>query len=128
MSMKRMLKRWIALVLLAVFSFSHASLALADCPMDRATLSQSIARAAEEPCCASAVPAGYESLYGNRCVAHCTSDLRLAGLPVALLRQPADAPVLLLSGFDWHSPPAARLDMPSPEAVPPRILLHSFLI
>lgn len=126
--MKRTLKRWIALALLAVFSFSHASLALADCPMDRATLAQTIAQAAEDPCCEAATPAGYESLYGNRCVAHCTSDLRLAGQPVALLREPADAPVLLLPAFDGHSPPAAHVDLLPPEAVPSRILLHSFLI
>jgi hypothetical protein len=127
MSIKRTLKRWIALVLLAVFSFSHASLALADCPVDRATLAQAIAQAAENPCCNRVSPAGYESLYGNRCVAHCTSDLRAAGLAVALVRAPADAPVLLLAAFD-DDRARARFDAPPPEAVPPRILLHSFLI
>lgn len=125
--MKRTLKRWVALVLLAVFSFSHASLALADCPVDRASLAQMISQAAEDPCCNALSPAGYESLYGNRCIAHCTSDLRAAGLAVALVRAPADAPVLLLARVAddrWR----AELSAPPPQAVPPRILLHSFLI
>lgn len=127
MSITRTLKRWIALLLLAVFSFSHASLAFADCPVDRATLAQAITQSAENPCCNGVSAAGYESLYGNRCVAHCTSDLRAAGLAVALVRAPADAPVLLLASFD-DGGSGVRLDAPPPEAVPSRILLHSFLI
>lgn len=125
--MKRSLKRWITLLLLTAFGFSHASLALADCPMERASLAQALAQAAENPCCGAVGPAAYESLYGNRCVVHCTSDLRLAGSAVALVRAPAEAAVLVFArvGDDYA---LARLGAPPPEAVPPRILLHSFLI
>jgi hypothetical protein len=125
--MKRSLKRWVALVLLAVFSFSHASLALADCPVDRASLAQAISQAADNPCCDGMSPMGYESLYGNRCIAHCTSDLRAAGLAVALVRAPADAPVLLVERLA-EDRGRAELSTPPPEAVPARILLHSFQI
>jgi hypothetical protein len=125
--MTRTLRRWTALLLLAVFSFSHASLALADCPVDRATLAQAISQAAENPCCNAVSPVGYESLYGNRCIAHCTSDLRAAGLAVALVRAPADAPVFLLARVDRDAA-GPRSDASPPETVPPRILLHSFLI
>lgn len=126
--MKPGLKRWIALLLLATFGFSHVSLALADCPIERASLAKAMAQAAEEPCCASVSVAGYDSLYGNRCVVHCTSDLRLPGLTVALVRAPADAPVLLVARPEEGSAARTRFDSPPPAAVPPRILLHSFLI
>ena len=126
--MKRSVKRWISLLLLAAFGFAHVSLALADCPIERASLAKAMAQAAEDPCCASVSVAGYDSLYGNRCVVHCTSDLRLSASTVALVRAPSDAPVLLLARPDEGSAARARFDSPPLEAVPPRILLHSFLI
>jgi hypothetical protein len=60
-------------------------------------------------------------------VAHCTSDLRAAGFAPALVRAPADAPVLLLTRVA-DDRGRAELGAPPPEAVPSRILLHSFLI
>ena len=127
MPITRTLKRSIALLLLAVFFFSHASLALADCPVDRATLAQAIVQAADNPCCSTVYPASYESHYGNRCVAHCTSDLRASGFAVALVRAPAETPVLWLDRLEGDEG-RAQLEAPPPQAVPPRILLHSFLI
>lgn len=121
-------RRWIALLLLAMFGFSHVSLALADCPIERASLAQAIAHAADNPCCNSIADAGYESLYGNRCVAHCTSDLRLAGSAPTLLRAPADTPVLAVAQIEAGSLAPPQLDAPPPPTITSRILLHSFLI
>lgn len=125
--MKRILKRWIALCLLAALGFSHASLSLADCPIERGALAQAVEPANEHGCCAVSV-SGFQSLYGNRCVAHCTSDLQLSGLATALVRSPADIPVLVLETYDPRPTGSGGLEAPPPGAPPRRILLHSFLI
>ena len=125
--MNRILKRWIALCLLAALGFSHVSLSLADCPIERGALAQAVASADEHGCCAVSI-SGFESLYGNRCVAHCTSDLQLAGLATALVRSPADVPVLLLETYHRRPTVSRGLEAPPPGAPPRRILLHSFLI
>ena len=125
--MNRALKRWVASVLLAALAFTQASVSFAACPLERGHLG-AVMTSKAEPCGDDLSVAGFESLYANRCVAHCTSDLQLAGDAVAMTRSPGDAPVLVL-------PPApiARLprlftaDSP-PGEVPIRILLHSFLI
>lgn len=70
----------------------------------------------------------YAPQHANRCIAHCTSDLQLSGLAVALIRGPAEAPVLLVPRVEPSLPGGAGLEAPPPRAVPSRILLHSFLI
>jgi hypothetical protein len=61
------------------------------------------------------------------CVAHCTFDLQLAGLPLVLVRHPVELPVLLVAVAEVRPNPTAP-PAPPPLAVPRRILLHSFLI
>src|SRR2546427_2339482 len=126
--MNRALKRWVALVLLATLAFSHASVSFAACPLERGHLGAVVTSTAADPYGCDLSVTGFESLYANRCVAHCISDLQLAGDAVALVRSPGDAPVLVL-------PPAPIARMPRlftadspPGEVPIRILLHSFLI
>ncbi|MGQ0546696.1 MAG: hypothetical protein ACT4P3_15390 [Betaproteobacteria bacterium] len=127
MRMRARIIRRIAIALIALLGFAQASLSLADCPVERGALALAMAPAGEDGCCGASV-SGFDSLYGNRCVAHCTSDLQLAGLAVALVRSPADLPVLLLERRDDRGSPPTGLQAPPPGAPPARILLHSFLI
>src|SRR5438477_10329 len=64
----------------------------------------------------------------NLCALHCTWDLQVAGVAVALLRSPADLPILTVALP--HAVPAPRTGLHAPPlgAPPHRILLHSFLI
>ncbi|MGH8221904.1 MAG: hypothetical protein ACREQZ_02920 [Woeseiaceae bacterium] len=125
--MRARIVRRIAIALIALLGFAQASLALADCPIERGALAQAVEAANDEGCCGVSV-SGFESLYGNRCVAHCTSDLQLAGLATALVRSPADMPVLLLERRDYGAGGGTGLQAPPPGAPPTRILLHSYLI
>ena len=125
--MNRALKRWIASVLLAALAFTHASVSFAACPLERGHLGAVVASKAE-PCGDDLSVTGFESLYANRCVAHCTSDLQLAGAPVALVRSPGDAPVLVLPPAPIARTPRLLAEDSPPGEVPIRILLHSFLI
>src|SRR5712691_1802531 len=110
--MNRSLKRWVASVLLAALAFTHASVSFAACPLERGHLG-AVMTSKAEPCGDYLSVTGFESLYANRCVAHCTSDLQLAGDAVAVVRSPGDTPVLVLarapsgrmprlSGEDWR--------------------------
>jgi hypothetical protein len=123
----RFLRR-IALSLIGLLIFAQANVTLAYCPMDRGMLSLTVGAAEEDPCsdCGDSVSA-FGSLYANRCVTHCTADLQLAGLPLALVRAPAHTPVLvverptLLFGLPaFHAPPSGD--------PPRRVLLHSYQV
>lgn len=127
--MKLRFKRVIAMFLLAAIAFAQASVSFASCPMDRGTLAQVMAPDPAEPCQDCATSMGYSGpQYANRCVAHCTADLQMAGLPVAILRAPADVPVLMTPEADLRLSAPTGLEMPPAGTPPPRILLHSFLI
>lgn len=126
--MKRRLSRRIAIALMGLLIFAQASVTLADCPMDRGMLSLTLGGGEENPCgdCGASLSA-FGSLYANRCVSHCTADLQLTGLPVALVPHSMYAPVFIVE------PPVAdfglaALQAPPPGGVPRRILLHSYLI
>src|SRR5256886_3495094 len=93
--MNRALKRWVASVLLAALAFTQASVSFAACPLERGHLG-AVMTSKAEPCGDDLSVTGFESLYANRCVAHCTSDLQLAGDAVAVVRSPGDTPVLVL--------------------------------
>ncbi len=125
--MNRALKRWVASVLLAALAFTHASVSFAACPLERGHLGAVMASKAE-PCGDDLSVTGFESLYANRCVAHCTSDLQLSGDAAAIVRSPGDAPVLVLKPAATARVPRTISDPSPPGAVPIRILLHSFLI
>jgi len=125
--MNRALKRWVASVLLAALAFTHASVSFAACPLERGHLG-AVMTSKAEPCGDDLSVTGFESLYANRCVAHCTSDLQLSGDAAAIVRSPGDAPVLVLKPAATARVPRTISDPSPPGAVPIRILLHSFLI
>jgi hypothetical protein len=115
-------KRRVALLLIGLLVFAQGAVALAACSMERG-MTAHIAMAADEHCADCPSPAAQN---GNLCVAHCTSDLQLAGLTMSLVPGPAQLPVLVVS-HPTAFPPTG-LDAPPPGAPPRRILLHSFLI
>lgn len=129
MHMTSRLKRWTAMLLLAVVAFAQASLAYSACQLERNSLSKAIrpAAAAVHRDCESPIVTEWTK-YPNRCLMHCSADLQTVGAAVALIRAPAAAPVLVL---DWPQERAAMhtgLDAAPAGAPPPRILFHSFLI
>lgn len=126
--MKPRFRRWIALLLLAATAFAQASVSLAACPMDRGALVQTIAAAAAPHCEMGTHVKQDVPRYANRCVAHCTADLQLAGLPTAIVRSPADTPVLVVAAEYQQRFSDTGLEVPPPGTPPPRILLHSFLL
>lgn len=127
--MKLRFKRVVATLLLAAIAFAQASVSFASCPMERGTLAQVMAPDPAEPCADCATSVGYSGpQYANRCVAHCTADLQMAGLPVAILRAPADVPVLMTPEADLRLSAPTGLETPRAGTPPLRILLHSFLI
>jgi len=121
----RILRR-VSIWLIAMVAFAQASVASAACQMDRGSLRPMLEVAHDCGCETHVKP--YSPQYANRCIAHCTADLQLSGLPAALVQAPAHAPVLLLPRVERRVPGSAGLDAPPPGAAPPRILLHSFLI
>jgi hypothetical protein len=127
--MNARLIRKVALSLAALLLFAQASFVLSACQRERASLAHMMMSAAAEDGCADcgAVVGHDDALYANRCFAHCTADLQLAGLPIALVRS-ADTPVLFVPRTVAHSPPDTGLDGAPPGAPPRRILLHSFLV
>ncbi|HEY3077747.1 MAG TPA: hypothetical protein VGJ74_21450 [Burkholderiales bacterium] len=128
--MNARLIRKVALSLAALLLFAQASFVLSACQRDRASLAHMMmSPATEEGCGDCETVVGHnDALYANRCFAHCTADLQLAGLPIALVRSAADAPVLFVPRTVAHSPPDTGLDGAPPGAPPRRILLHSFLV
>lgn len=130
--MTRRLKRWLSIVLLAALGFSHVSLAVAACVMDRADLSQMLAsQEAVHDCCDTFDghgEGGNPSMTANACVAQGTADLQLyssASVPVFLS---TSARIVLVLPPAIERPLVRRSIERPPAAVPPRILLHSFLI
>ena len=120
------LKRRIGLLVIALLVFAQGSVALAACSMERGAPMQ---MTQADDACACDAQAGFEApMHANVCVAHCTSDLQLAGVATALVRAPAAAPVLVVALVREYSPGRMAREAPPPRAVPPRILLHSFLI
>ena len=127
--MKLRFRRWVAMLLLAAIGFAQAIVSFAACPTERAKMAVVIAPEPAKRCddCVMSMT-HFGPLYANRCVAHCTADLQLAGLPPAIARNPADTPVLLLPRAEAAPFADTGLDVPPPGTPPPRILLHSFLI
>jgi hypothetical protein len=122
--MARHLKRRGALLLIGLLVFAQGAVALAACSMERGMIAH-VAMASDEPCANCPSPAA-QAQNENLCVAHCTSDLQLAGLTVSLVRGPAPLPALVVNRPT--ALPSTGLDAPPSGAPPRRILLHSFLI
>jgi hypothetical protein len=121
----RLLRR-VSIWLIAMLAFAQASIAIAACSMERGSLAPMLEMADGCGCETHVKPDAPQ--YANRCVAHCTADLQLSGGTAALVRSPADAPVLFVQSFDRSPVLRTGLEAPPPGTVPPRILLHSFLI
>jgi hypothetical protein len=116
-----------AMTLIALLGFAHASLVLAACMLERGMLPQAIAAEAHAPCADSGTPAmACES--GNLCVAHCTADLQLTGNPAVLVRSPGEPASLFVPHSDLHLALRTGLESRPPGTPPSRILLHSFLL
>jgi len=123
------LKRCVAMLTLGLLAFAQASVAFSSCSMDRGTMSSAMAADNDES------GADCETLMtktspqnANLCALHCTWDLQVAGVAVALLRSPADLPILTVALQHATRAPRTGLYAPPLGAPPHRILLHSFLI
>lgn len=130
--MTRRLKRWLSIVLLAALGFSHASLAVAACVMDRAELSQMlVSQEAVHDCCDTSDghgEGGSLSMAANACVAQGTADLQLYSSASVPVLPGTSARIVLVVPPAIERPLERRLIERPPVAVPSRILLHSFLI
>jgi hypothetical protein len=123
------LKRRVAALTLALFAFAQASLAFSSCSMDRGAMGPVMTADNGESGADCETPMMAASPQNaNLCALHCTWDLQIAGVAVALLRSPADTPILTVALP--HAAPAPRTGLRAPPsgAPPHRILLHSFLI
>jgi len=122
------LKRRVALLTLALLAFAQASVAFSSCPMDRGTMGPAMVADSDESGadCETLVTTTPSS--ANLCALHCTWDLQVAGVAVALLRSPAGLPILTVALPRAEPAPRTGLHAPPSGAPPRRILLHSFLI
>ncbi|MEX2198052.1 MAG: hypothetical protein WD886_04530 [Burkholderiales bacterium] len=128
MHLTRTRRIWTALLLLGALAFAHASVSMAACSMERGAMGEVLAAETEAPCDCGTNITEFGPLYANRCHAHCTADLQLAGTAMAIM---VDA-VRGAAHFVPRAPVRAgrlRSREPSPiAAVPKRIQLHSFLV
>jgi len=123
------LKRRVAMLTLALFAFAQAGVVFSSCSMDRGAMSPAMAADNDASGADRETPMTAASPQNaNLCALHCTWDLQIAGVAVALLRSPADVAILTVALP--HAAPAPRTGLGAPPsgAPPHRILLHSFLI
>jgi hypothetical protein len=123
--MNRSFLRRTAVLMTALFLSAQGSVALAACAMDRGSMAPAMEMPADMECdCgemeATATPTA-------TCVAHCTVDLQLSGGAFILVRTPSVFAVLHVVAYRDSSIRVAQKSPPH-SGVPPRILLHSFLI
>jgi hypothetical protein len=129
--MSRRFKRLLSILVLAALAFSQGSLALAACVMERGELPQMLTGQTEHDCCdeGGSLPDNNSlPMSANGCVSHCTADLQALDLPVVIVRAPTLVPLFVLSSHGPRQLVAADANESPPAAVPPRILLHAFLI
>lgn len=126
MRLSRTLRTWVALLLLGALAFAHASVSMAACSMERGAMNEVLAVGTEAPCDCSTSVSESGPLYANRCLAHCTADLQLAGAALAILADATQGAILLVPQgppAEWRLRPGGA----SPWAtIPRRIQLHSF--
>ena len=127
--MKFRSNRWVARLLLVAILFTQASVAFAACIVERSSLSMAFASEAH-----GATPSGmvemtwYGPLNPNRCVAHCTADLQIPVVQVAIVRAASQTSVLLVPHAAQAVFRQTGFDSPAPGTPPPRVLLHAYLI
>jgi len=123
------LKRRVAMLVVALLAFAQANVAFSYCGMDRGAMSTVMAADKDESGADCERPMAQTSPRNvNLCAVHCTWDLQAAGVAVALLRSPADLPILVIALPQAAHAPRTGLWAPPSGAPPHRILLHSFLI
>ncbi len=128
--MTRRARRFISGLLLAALAFSQGSVALAGCLMDRGEMTQSAAQAEMAGDCPEA--AGYANggmpMPATGCVAHCTLELQAFGTATGVMQAPPPTPIPCEHLFlESRAGESFKPSLPPP-GIPPRILLHSFLI
>ncbi|TAK88019.1 MAG: hypothetical protein EPO20_00870 [Betaproteobacteria bacterium] len=123
MPISRRLRRAIALMMLAALAFAQATIALAACQSERGSLLPLIESSDDDCPCAHA-----PDQLAPRCIAHCTSDLQLAGAATVIARAPADAPVLFVAPTQPKYASSEWQEARPPGGLPARILFQSFLI
>ena len=126
LAMSRRLIRRIAFCLIALLGFAQGTVALAACVMERGAPMQ-MDSAGDATCC-DEDGGTVGSMPSNACVAHCTADLQIPSVQVVLVRAPANAPILLVARLRQDALIHAVVEVPPPHGIPPRILLHSFLV
>jgi hypothetical protein len=117
--------RLVVILVLTALAFTHASMALAVCAMDRGEMAAASMHVGEDGCDMSQQAAMENA---NQCLAHCTSDLQNTAQPIAIVRSPGAVPVLSVVSRAAPSAQSKGLSVPPPGAPPHRVLLHSFLI
>jgi hypothetical protein len=123
------LKRRLAMLTLSLLAFAQASVAFSSCSMDRGTMSPVMAADDDKSAADCETPMPEASPQNaNLCALHCTWDLQIAGVAVALVRSTADLPILTVALPHAAPAPPTGLHVPPLGAPPHRILLHSFLI
>jgi len=128
MRMNRKFKSWIAGLVLGMLAFAHASVAIAACSIERGSISQVLSVKSAEPCESGMEMTEFGPLYANRCLAHCTADLRHAGPSAAMVGGVSQAPMLFLPSMALRAGWACCADSAPAATVPKRIQLHSFLV
>lgn len=126
MRLTRSPRKWIAVLLLVALAFTQASVALADCPMERGSIGAAPAAESSETCECD-IGTEIAPLWTNLCFAHCTSDLQLFG-SVAVAVNNADHVSGLVAPRATQPPHWRRQLAPPAATVPKRIQLHSFLV
>src|SRR5436190_8590505 len=128
-TMRRRLRHSICILVLGAIAFSHVSLVVAPCEMDRANLAQVLSPASGEDCCDGAAmdDGGVMPMTPTSCVAHATSDLQILGVALPFDHLTQSAVVALYLPLP-HLPAIKSRALPLSRSVPARILLHSFQV
>lgn len=115
--------------MLATLALTQASLVLAACGMERGQLAQVLAEPADHACC-DEMPGSTGGdgmpMSANACLAQSTADLQVSGGAMPIFVDAGNVPVLLLPACRASAVPRTKPVVR--DRVPPRILLHSFLI
>lgn len=127
--MKSRTRRWVSIAVLTLLAFTQASFVLAACAVDRAQLAQVLTVPSDHDCC-DEMGSGHGGdampMSATECVVHSTADLQVSGGPLPVFIAIASLPVLHVPVDRPRAVP--RMALLPGERIPPRILLHSFLI
>lgn len=123
--MSARLIRRLAVILIALYAFGQASVALAGCEMDRGSMVQVMAMSGADHCDDCTVAKAPTVTVA--CSAHCTADLQLTPAEPAAIPGSSSEPLLRAALSRFCSPPP-NLAQAAGGKLPRRILLHSFQI